>query len=72
MILIKALHTAAHTKLFSHLDVVYKIETPFNFSNNLKFEISDNLPKPQSQQRHTVNQIKSMNLMPKPQTTNPI
>lgn len=55
MILIKALHTAAHTKLFSHLDIVYKIEKTFNFSNNLKFEISDNLPKPQSQQRHTVN-----------------
>ena len=37
MILTKALNTAAHTKLFSHLDVVYKIEKPLNFSNNLKF-----------------------------------
>lgn len=54
MMLTKALNTAAHTKRFSHLDVVYKIEEPLNFSNNLKFEISDNLPKPQSQQRHPV------------------
>lgn len=44
MILIKALNTAAHTKLFSYLDVVNKIEKPFNLSNNLKFEINDNLP----------------------------